>query len=131
MKTLTQKVFSLRFAFLTQVSLLVFWASLIFSTALMEISFTSALIFWILWKFQEKRAPQIDRFILVFTGGLLLWTALTVGWSELPRLSLRGFFKVAEQLLLFLITAETFSVFKNDRKWEKVFVGVLILLCID
>jgi putative inorganic carbon (HCO3(-)) transporter len=131
MKTLVQKVSAVDLALCTQTSLLVFWASLIFSSALVEISFIFALIFWILWKVRDRRVPQIDRNLLFLAGGLILWTALSLIWSEVPKASSRGFLKVAQQVLLFLMTADAFSHAAIERKWEKVFVIVLIVLAAD
>ncbi len=107
---------------------LVFLASLTFSTALMEISFGVALAGWLLLKMKEKSPLSFPCERKMFFS-LLVFVFLSVisfFWSEFPKQSFRGIFKILQQFFIFWITAET--LIPQDRRETALRVLVFVFL---
>lgn len=115
-----------------RVSLLVLWASFSFSSALSEISFVAALLFWFAWKIGAK-SPQVSlpKTVLVLLGAFLGWCTLSIFWSEARPQSMRGIFKIGQQVMIFLMTADTFRQEAELKMWEKLFIGMLLITVLD
>lgn len=113
-------------------SLCVLWAALTFSTALVEISFTIALIAWTFSKWNGQPTMLWQRKgIVIPLAGFVILSSLSYFWSEIPVLSFRGIFKILQQVFLFLMVADTFSEKKNQSIFQNVFLGVTALLIAD
>ncbi len=113
-------------------SLIAFWASLTFSSALMSITFVIALISWAIWKIQARDFKlSIPRAILLPLAAYLLICAASLLWSDFPKQSFKGVNKVLEQVLLFIMTAEIFASAKSLRRFEYGFIAVLTVLVIN
>ena len=114
------------------ICLLVLWASFSFSSALSEISFVAALLFWLGWKISEKsRQIRLSKAVLVILGVFLGWCALSIFWSEARPQSARGIFKIAQQVMIFLMTADMFRRAEELKKWEKIFIGMFLITILD
>ncbi len=103
-------------------SLLALLAAFTFSTALIEIATVAALLVTVLLLVLEKRNPftGLDRPALaalaVYTGIVLL----SYTWSEFPKQSFRGIFKVLQQVALFILVARIPRDLKSWTLTEKV-----------
>ncbi len=114
------------------ISLLVLWASFSFSSALSEISFVAALLFWLGWKISEKsRQIRLPKAVLIILGVFLGWCALSIFWSEARPQSVRGIFKIAQQVMIFLMTADMFRRAEELKQWEKIFIGMFLITVLD
>lgn len=114
------------------ISLLVLWASFAFSSALSEISFVAALVFWAIWKIRAKAWDlRIQKPVLILLSVFMAWCTLTYFWSDAPPQSFRGIFKIAQQIMIFVMAADTFRESTDFSKWEKVFCAMLILVLAD
>ena len=113
-------------------SLLVLWASFAFSSALSEISFTAALVFWLIWKIRDKAwGIQISKPALGILAAFTGWCALSYFWSEAQPQSFRGIFKIAQQAMIFVIAADSLRKPSELSLWEKVFAAMITVLLID
>lgn len=115
----------------TQFSLMVLWISFAFSTALMQIGFYSAFVFWLLLKCREGwQWPRIDRQLLL---PLIIFSSisiLSVFWSEYPNESLRGILKILRQVMSFIMIPDVFTTRQDIRRLERialVMFGILVL----
>ena len=136
------------------ISLLALWASTTFSIALMEISFVCALVLWIGWRIQlrEKDQSVTSPTPEVQYGGrqikprgLLgvdwaLWAPLALFFifvlasfftSEYPKQSLRGLFKIAKPLLVFIMAADLFRGDKPMNRFDVIFLVTFLMVTID
>jgi len=113
------------------IALCVLFASLTFSTALVEITFGAALVFWLLLRIQTKRLiPQSIPAYAWPLAGFVLWCALSILWSEARPQSIRGFFKIAQQVMLFWMAAELLRG-SSRRRFANVFLIVLAVVVFD
>ncbi|MFA7001332.1 MAG: O-antigen ligase family protein, partial [Candidatus Omnitrophota bacterium] len=112
-------------------ALLVLWCAIAFSLALAEIATVVALLFWVLWRFREGiRAPRIDRAAVWLLAGYVLLCLLSLFWTEAPKESYRGIFKVLKYAAIFWMSAEIFRENSARKKFQTVFLvfyGILIL----
>ncbi|MDD5217790.1 MAG: O-antigen ligase family protein [Candidatus Omnitrophica bacterium] len=102
-----------------------FWVALTFSKAFIEISFTTALIAWIGWKIGSRsmNSLAIPKSLAI---PFLVYTLIIIAsafWSDFPKESFRGVFKVLENMMLFVLVAEIFQSREDMRKYEKIFLG--------
>ena len=113
-------------------ALLTFLASLTFSTALMEISFVVALAGWLLLKVRHP-APffPLKSKLWAFLLGFIFLSVISFFWSEFPKQSFRGVFKVLKQFFTFWIVAETLQAPHRRKGAFRVLVGIFILLSLD
>jgi len=111
------------------VSLMVFFAGLTFSSALAEISFVTSLLLWAVSGRLNGFRP-VTRELPVFLC-FLAWCGLTLLWSEFPKESLRGFFKVFQQVLVFWMVRDIFYHEKARRWFEPFFTVLLSILILD
>jgi len=120
-------------------SLLVLWASLTFSIALMEIAFVCALIFWIGWHVQLKKgtcshsalagkqAPQVDWAFWTPLALFFLFVLVSYFTSEYPKQSLRGLFKIAKPLLAFIMAMDLFRDTKSQKRFDGIFLATFLV----
>lgn len=113
-------------------ALLVLWASFSFSLALAEISFAISAIAYLFWK-ARSRPFQFHLPRSIWLPLLVLFTVgmLSILVSEIPLKSLRGVFKLANQMMIFLMVSDIFRDQKDRRKLEYVFVFFYLLLILD
>ena len=109
----------------------IFLAALTFSSALVEISFTLALGGWFLLKIKDPEASGMRGKIGVALLGFVLICVASFFWSEYPRQSLRGIFKVLKQALVFWIAADTLADAKRLSWTNRVLVVLFLILGID
>ncbi len=127
-------------------AMLVLWISTTFSIALMEISFVCALVFWAVWRINTSLTSEVKfrgaevtprRF---FGGGGALWVPLALFFaavsvslifSEFPKQSFRGFFKVLKPILVFVMAADLFREGKAGKRFDRVFLATFLLVTID
>lgn len=111
--------------------LLVFLASLSFSNALTEISFGAALGGWALLRFKR---PQPFIFEPKMFAALVLFVTLSIlsfFWSEFPKQSFRGIFKILQNFFLFWMTAETLVQRQRLNSATRLVVLLLMGLGLD
>lgn len=113
------------------VSLLVFLASLSFSTALMEISFGAAFGAWLLLRIRHPAPLPFERRMFLFLSAFVFLSVVSIFWSEFPRQSLRGVFKVLKQFFIFWIAAESLQGGRRNRLAFRVLAGIFIFLGLD
>lgn len=117
---------------LTAGTLIVMWAGLMFSKALVSIAVVAALIFWVLWRFQARDwRIRADFRILGILLAFLFWVTLSFFWSEAQAQSLKGIKKTAEHILIFLLVADVFQSQTSLRKWEKSFLIIALIVIFD
>lgn len=117
---------------LAAAALIVMWAGLMFSKALVSIAVVAALIFWVLWRFQTRDwLIRADFKILGILLAFLFWTSLSFFWSEAPAQSIKGIKKVAEHILIFLLVADVFQSAPSLRRWEKSFLVIASIVVFD
>ncbi len=115
----------------TVLGLLVLWASFSFSSALSEISFVAALLFWLGWKISRKSwQVETPKALLFILAAFMGWCILSWFWSEARPQSFRGIFKIAQQSMIFLIAADSFRA-GDLKKWENLFIAMLALTILD
>ena len=111
--------------------ILIFLSSLIFSIALMEIAFAAAFAGWLILKTQ-KRTPFIFKWKLFFPlAGFVFLCVLSFFWSEFPKESFRGVFKILKQFLIFWMAAETLSYPSRHRLADRTLVILFLVLGVD
>jgi O-antigen ligase len=128
------------------ISLLVLWISTTFSIALMEISFVCALVFWVMWRINASLTPEVKsggrqikpRGLLRVDWALwiplaLFFAAVLVSWifSEFPKQSFRGFFKVLKPILVFIMAADLFRDSRSMKRFGGIFLATFLLVTID
>lgn len=109
----------------------IFLAALTFSTALVEISFTLALGGWLLLKFKDPDVSAMRGKMGLALLGFVLICVASFFWSEFPRQSFRGIFKVLKQVLVFWIAADTLADAKRLSWTNRVLVVLFLFLGID
>jgi O-antigen ligase len=113
-------------------ALLVLWCAIAFSLALAEIATVFALIFWILYRYQERiLKPQIEPTIYVPLLGYILLCVLSLFWTEVPKESYRGIVKVLKYALIFWMCAEVFQGRRERDRFENVFCLFFAVLVLD
>ncbi len=114
-------------------SLCVLFAGLTFSTALAETMIFVALVFWLVWKFQQGR-PSFGRgwdtgFILL--AAFTIFCALTFLWSEFPKQSGKGILKVFEHFMLMWIARDIFFERKEKKDFGTVLLWIFTVIMLD
>jgi putative inorganic carbon (HCO3(-)) transporter len=118
--------------FLFQFSMILVLLGLTFSTALVEISFVLALFFyaWLIFK-KEIELPHKDLpFMLLFSIlAFLIFLLVSLFWSEYPRESVRGLFKILQAIMLFIMASK---LLWDNHDSEKLitFFNILFLVII-
>lgn len=112
-------------------AVLTFLAATTFSTALMEISFVVALAGWLLLKIRHPDPFPFESRMFVFLLGFVFLSVISIFWSEFPKQSIRGVFKVLKQFLTFWIVAETLQTRRRQESAFRVLVGIFIFLALD
>lgn len=106
-------------------SLLTLLVSFSFSTALIEISFVAALLFFAGLVLSQRKNP-FEEFSFWFTVPLGFYTAavlLSAFWTEYPKESFRGVFKVLQQVSIFFLAAQLpRAVTAKGGLFERVFL---------
>lgn len=113
---------------IVSLALLVFLASLSFSTALMEISLGVALAGWLLLKMKGKSPLSLpcERKMFISLLAFVLLSSISFFWSEFPKQSFHGVLKIIKQFLIFWIAAE--MLVPQDRRETALRVLVFIFL---
>lgn len=114
-------------------ALMSFWVALPFSKALMEIAFGVALTAWVL-RFARRSQEQTDRppaFLLFLLTGYTILSVLSVFWSEFRAVSVRGIFKVLEQVLVCAMTFDLLQEPKRFRRFYKIFAVAFAVILAD
>ena len=105
----------INFSLIAWISLLALWAGLTFSSALVEIGFTVALIAWVFLKIKTReKIPGLDLKLALPLFFYLGICVLSYFWSEAPEVSGRGALKVFKQVMIFLMVMDLFQ--KNTRQ---------------
>lgn len=109
-------------------ALCVFWVSLTFSKALMEISFMIALLAWLAWKIQERKgfSDQVPLSLLIPLLGYVLISVGSHFWSENSEASFRGIFKVLQEVMVAVLVVDAFQTRKELGFFEKVFFALIL-----
>ncbi|MSR76790.1 MAG: O-antigen ligase family protein [Candidatus Omnitrophica bacterium] len=117
------------FSFLDQaflVSLCLLWAGVSFSLALVSIGTVLTLLFWGARMYFQKQGCSAFKTMpreLKFSLGIFLALSLaSVFWSEFPKQSVQGIFKIIRWTLIMFATADGLS----DTKHRRHFLIVLI-----
>ncbi len=109
-------------------SLLTLLVSFSFSTALIEISFVAALIFFAGLVFINRKNPfeQLSALYTIPLGLYVLIVLLSAFWTEYPEESFRGIFKVLQHVCIFFLAAQLpRNTTSDNRLFEKVFLVLL------
>lgn len=113
-------------------SMMALWAGLIFSTALVEVSFVFSLVFWLALKFKDRSWGMLsDRSFMPFLFLFVGLSILSFFWSDFPDKSFRGIFKILQQVLIFVIAADVFSEPKFRSRFERFFLLLFLVLAVD
>lgn len=110
---------------------LVLLASLTFSPALMEISTCAMLGGWFLLRFKKEPLLLIDRKIILFLCAFVFLSVISFFWSDFPRQSFRGIFKVLQQFFIFLVAAEILNSNARHQKVLQVLIFCFLYLALD
>lgn len=110
---------------------LAFLVSLTFSMALMEISFVAAFIGWIALKAKKRTPLPFERKTFGALLAFVLLSILSFFWSEYPKESFRGIFKILQQFFLFWIVAETLETPERQKRTLQVLSYLFLFLGID
>lgn len=105
-------------------SLLTLLVSFSFSTALIEIATVAALVFFAGYFFSFKKnpfsfMPGLPLIALLFYVSIVL---LSLVWTEYPKESFRGVFKVLQQVSIFFLAAQLPRTVTSGGLFEKVFL---------
>ncbi len=123
----------------TRLEKIIFWilcalfVSSTFSSALVEITFSAALILWIYW----KTRPGIQHILadwdagLFFLAAFALFCALTWFWSEFPPQSAKGMFKVLQQFFLLWMARDFFSGTEQQKFFDRLVPILYAVLILD
>ncbi len=130
MPEVNAKVDSL-FGKLAFVASLSFLVSSTFSSALMEISFVVALVSWLLWKVQSRSPFPFEKKMFWALSAYVLLSVASFLWSEFPKQSFRGIFKILQHFGVFWIAAEVLATSGRQRIAFGVLALILIFLGID
>lgn len=109
-------------------SFLTLLVSFSFSTALIEISFVAALLFFAGLIFSERKNPfeQLSAWYAIPLGVYTAAVLLSAFWTEYPKESFRGIFKVLQQVSIFFLAAQLpRAVTAKGGLFEKVFLILL------
>ena len=111
-------------------SLLVLWGALTFSSALVEISFMTALICWLSLRLKAGQwlTPAISKGTWITLLLFFLWCSLTLIWTEGRYNTFRGILKIAQQAMIFIMAADIFSSHLARKRWQIVFVIFFLIL---
>jgi O-antigen ligase len=113
-------------------ALLVLWCSIAFSMALAEVATVVALVFWLLWRTSRgMKLPAIDTAIVLPLAAYVLLCVLSLLWTEAPKESYRGIFKVLKYGAIFWMAAEIFAEQAARKKFEAVFAVFFAFLVLD
>ena len=106
------------------------WISLTFSLSLVEITFVCSLVFWIVSRILTRPllSKQYDKATWWPLAAFFVLVVVSYFFSEFPEKSFRGIFKIAEQLLLFVMVADLFRSEKVRKKFEIVFLLVFLVI---
>lgn len=113
------------------VSVLIFLASLTFSTALMEITSVTMLVGWAILKIKKGWGARMDKKIFYFLLAFIVLSVISSFWSEFPKQSFRGILKVLRHFFLFWIVAETLTTPERHRTALKVLAASFLFLGLD
>lgn len=115
----------------TYFSVLIFLASLTWSTALMEITSVTMLIGWVLLKFKNGWKVEIDKRVFCFLVAYVFLSAISFFWSDFPKQSFRGVFKILKHFFLFWVVAETLTTPERHRTAFKILIYSFVILGVD
>ena len=115
----------------TYFSVLIFLASLTWSTALMEIMSVTMLIGWGFLKSKNGWKLEIDKRVFYFLAAYVFLSTISFFWSEFPKQSFRGVFKILQHFFLFWIVAETLKTPERHRTASKILIYSFIILGVD
>lgn len=114
-------------------TLLALFAGFTFSTALVEITTVIALVLAVALIFLEKRNPfsAIDRPALIALAVYTGIAVLSYTWSEYPKESFRGIFKVLQQVSLLILVSRIPACPKDWGLTEKTLLLFFALVIAD
>ena len=113
-------------------ALLVLWCAIAFSLAIAEIATVVSLVFWLIWRFREGIVwPQIRPVIFAPLAAYVLICLVSLVWTESPKESYRGIFKVLKYAVMFWMGAEIFEWDQARKKFETVFCLFYAVLVVD
>lgn len=115
--------------------LLVLWAALSFSSALVEISFAFAVLiyFFLILKKYKNMCSGISshKIAVLYLLGFVILSVLSIFWSENHELSIRGSLKVLQQVMIFGMVFTAVNHSKDFQWFERVFLSMLVLLAVN
>lgn len=115
-------------------SLLTLLISFSFSTALVEISFVAALLFFAGLLLSEGKNPfaQLSAWYTVPLAVYVAAVLLSAFWTEYPKESFRGIFKVLQQVSIFFLAAQLpRAVTERGGLFEKVFIILFAAIIVN
>ena len=114
-------------------AILTYLAALAFSTALMEIACVVALLGWAVLKFERRqwKSLPVEKETFFFLAVFAMLSVISFFWSEFPKQSFRGIFKVLKQVLLFWMVTETLNTPARQKTAFRVLTFVFIGLGLD
>ena len=114
-------------------ALLVCWSALAFAPALVEIAFGVSVGLWLLSVLRVRRFPleELNLQARLCLLGYLLIVIFSYFWSEYPSQSFRGFFKVLQQVMLFILTADLLNRRSRFTWFERVTLATFTVIVID
>ena len=113
------------------ISTLALLASLTFSTALMEITFTAAFIAWVLLKWRFPTPFFFERKMFVCLALFIFLCVISFFWSEFPKQSFRGVFKMLKYFAVFWIAAETLVPSERHTRALRLLILLFLFLGLD
>ena len=102
------------------------------SKALIEITFTVALLAWLTSKWEKREIPKLPwNAAAMFLYAFIVLSVLSVFVSGYPVQSLRGIGKFGEEILLFVMVYDTFRTREKLRRLMAVGFVVFLAILVD
>ncbi len=115
-------------------SMMTMMASLAFSKALVEISFVFAMFFYLQLLLQDYKKFHVFAFprtALFFLIAFVAFVSFSLTWSEYPKESFRGLFKILQAATIFLMAVEIFHTEQENKNFGTFFIGLFLVMIVN
>jgi len=114
-----------------EICLITLSCALTFSIAISEISFTLALLAWVVKKVMDRDIAFLKNPIYLTLTLFVAFVGLSIANAEYFYISFRGVIKVVKPILMFLMIIDTFKTEKQVFRWIKILCLLFLVVCIN